>query len=130
ADNENDALAIVADELPDIIVCDIMLANGNGLHFCQTVRQDNRWKHIPVLLMTATKGTEIQIDGIENGADDILVKPFDKSVLQAKVKALLQRNRNLRDYFLNHVTDTVGYQKIAPEDKALIDKCVAVIEAR
>lgn len=130
ADNESDALAIVADEMPDIIVCDIMLANGNGLHFCQTVRQDARWKHIPVLLMTATKGTEIQIDGIENGADDILVKPFDKGVLQAKVKALLQRSRNLRDYFLNHVTDAMGYQKIAPEDKALIDKCVAVIEAR
>ncbi len=130
ADNESDALEIVADEMPDIIVCDIMLADGNGLHFCQTVRQNASWKHIPVLLMTATKGTEIQIDGIENGADDILVKPFDKGVLQAKVKALLQRNQNLRDYFLNHVTDAVGYQKIAPEDKALLDKCISIIESR
>ncbi|MFB2118288.1 two-component regulator propeller domain-containing protein [Parapedobacter sp. 2B3] len=130
ADNESDALEIVAAEMPDIIVCDIMLAGGNGLHFCQAVRQNTRWKHIPVLLMTATKGTEIQIDGIENGADDILVKPFDKGVLQAKVKALLQRNQNLRDYFLNHVTDAMGYQKIAPEDKALLDKCIAIVESR
>ena len=129
-DNENDARAIVADQMPDVIVCDIMLTTGDGLHFCQMLRQDLRWKHIPVLLMTATKGTEIQIDGIKHGADDILVKPFDKEVLQAKVNAMLQRNQDLRDYFLNHVTDVKGYQRIAPEDKAFVDKCIAIVEAR
>lgn len=128
-DNEPEAMEIVAHEMPDIIACDITLANGNGLHFCQAVKQDSRWKHIPILLMTAAKGNEIQIDGIENGADDFLAKPFDKGVLQAKVKALLQRGRHLRDYFFNHVTDVMGYQKIAAEDKVLLDKCITIIES-
>ena len=129
ADNEREALDIVANEVPDIILCDITLADGNGLHFCQEVKQDNRWKHIPILLMTATKGTDIQINGMESGADDFIAKPFDKGVLQAKVKALLLRGKNLRDYYFNHVTDVMGYQKIAAEDKELLDKCVSIIES-
>lgn len=128
-DNEADALEIVGAELPDIIVCDIMLTDGNGIDFCRMVKQTVSWKHIPILLITATKGAQIQLEGMENGADDFLAKPFDKDVLLAKVRALLKRAANLREYFFNSLTDTVGHQKLSGEDKTLLDKCVSIIEA-
>ncbi|WP_257666407.1 hybrid sensor histidine kinase/response regulator transcription factor [Parapedobacter tibetensis] len=128
-DNESEALTIVEKELPDIICCDMMLATGNGMDFCRTVKQTNNWKHIPILLITAAKGADVQINSIESGADDFLAKPFDKGVLQAKVNALLQRGKNLREYFFNNITDVMGYQKVSYEDKVLLDKCVSIIEA-
>ncbi len=127
-DNGQEAFRIVENELPDIILCDVMLNNSSGMDFCSTVKQTASCKHIPIILITAAKGTAIQINGIESGADDFLAKPFDKGVLLAKVKALLQRGKNLEEYFFNHITDVMGYQKISSEDKVLLDKCTLIIE--
>ncbi|MEY4616334.1 MAG: hypothetical protein RJB66_1294 [Pseudomonadota bacterium] len=75
----------------DLIVLDWMLPGESGFDFLKDARQHPDLKLIPVIMVTAKAEPEEVVSGLENGADDYLVKPFDGSVLVARVKALLRR---------------------------------------
>jgi DNA-binding response OmpR family regulator len=75
----------------ELIVLDIMLPDGDGLDFCRWLRGDARWRHQPVLMLSARGEPMDRILGLELGADDYLAKPFEPRELQARVKALLRR---------------------------------------
>ncbi len=75
----------------DLLVLDIMLPDGDGLDFCRWLRGDPRWRHQPVLMLSARGEPMDRILGLELGADDYLAKPFEPRELQARIKALLRR---------------------------------------
>jgi DNA-binding response OmpR family regulator len=75
----------------ELIVLDIMLPDGDGLDFCRWLRGDPRWRHQPVLMLTARGEPLDRIVGLELGADDYLGKPFEPRELLARIKALLRR---------------------------------------
>lgn len=78
-------------QLPDLLILDLMLPDGDGLEICQTLKKETRTSGLPVLILTA-KGEKADIVlGLEYGADDYLVKPFSPAELVARVKALLRR---------------------------------------
>lgn len=73
------------------VVLDIMLPGMDGLEFCRTLKQDNKFKNIPIIMLTA-KGEEVdRIVGLELGADDYMVKPFSPRELVLRIKAILRR---------------------------------------
>ncbi len=91
AGNGQQALETVRDQLPDLIVLDIMLPILDGLSVCRILRKDPITARIPVMILTA-RGTEVdKIIGLESGADDYLVKPFGLGEFLARVRALLRR---------------------------------------
>jgi two-component system phosphate regulon response regulator OmpR len=75
----------------ELVVLDIMLPDGDGLDFCRWLRGDARWRHQPVLMLSARGEPMDRILGLELGADDYLAKPFEPRELQARIKALLRR---------------------------------------
>src|SRR5919198_4511524 len=75
----------------DAIVLDVMLPGQDGLAVCRTLRQHDRWA--PVLVLTARDGVADRIRGLDSGADDYLVKPFDFGELLARIRALLRRGQ-------------------------------------
>jgi DNA-binding response OmpR family regulator len=75
----------------ELLVLDLMLPDGDGLDFCRWLRGDPRWRHQPVLMLSARGEPMDRILGLELGADDYLAKPFEPRELQARVKALLRR---------------------------------------
>lgn len=75
----------------ELLVLDLMLPDGDGLDFCRVLRSDPRWRHQPVLMLSARGEPMDRILGLELGADDYLSKPFEPRELQARVKALLRR---------------------------------------
>lgn len=77
----------------DLLVLDWMLPGQSGCDFLKDLRRNPEWKHLPVLMVTAKAEPEEIILGLERGADDYLIKPFDSGVLVARVKALLRRGR-------------------------------------
>ena len=89
-ENGETALAEVARSEPDAIVLDIGLPDIDGLEVCRRLR--GAGNRVPVLMLTARDAVADRIDGLDAGADDYLVKPFDVGELQARLRALLRRS--------------------------------------
>jgi two-component system response regulator MprA len=83
------ALADVASSAPDAVVLDIGLPDIDGLEVCRLLRREGN--RVPVLMLTARDAVSDRIDGLDAGADDYLVKPFDIDELKARIRALLRR---------------------------------------
>lgn len=86
-----EALEKLARERVDLILLDHMLPGMDGLEVCQVVRQDNKLKEIPVVMLTAKSEEEDIVTGLARGVDEYLTKPFSPKVLVAKVLANLRR---------------------------------------
>src|ERR1700704_904506 len=91
----------------DAVILDIMLPGPDGVSVCRTLREEERWA--PVLMLTALDGPSDRIRGLDAGADDYLVKPFEFGELVARVRALLRRGRPERPAVL-----TVGDLEVDP----------------
>jgi two-component system catabolic regulation response regulator CreB len=87
-----DVLQQIERQLPDLLILDIGLPDGNGLDVCKKMRSNSFYQHIPILMLSA-QGEEIdRILGLELGADDYVTKPFSPRELVARVNALLRRS--------------------------------------
>jgi two-component system, OmpR family, response regulator MprA len=89
ADTGAEALAEVSGGVPDAVVLDVGLPDIDGLEVCRLLRRERN--RVPVLMLTARDAVSDRIDGLDAGADDYLVKPFDIDELQARLRALLRR---------------------------------------
>ena len=89
AESGASALAEVAGSAPDAVVLDVGLPDLDGLEVCRLLRREGN--RIPVLMLTARATVSDRIDGLDAGADDYLVKPFDVDELKARLRALLRR---------------------------------------
>ena len=83
------ALAEVSGSVPDAVVLDIGLPDIDGVEVCRLLRREGN--RVPVLMLTARDAVADRIDGLDAGADDYLVKPFDIDELKARLRALLRR---------------------------------------
>lgn len=84
-------LALAQQNIPDLIVLDVMMPELDGFTVCQRLRQNTATNHIPILMLTALGMTKDKVKGFDSGADDYLVKPFEIPELQVRVRALLRR---------------------------------------
>lgn len=89
AENGQEALTKVAGSAPDALVLDVGLPDVDGLEVCRRLRAAGN--RVPILMLTARDAIEDRIDGLDAGADDYLVKPFDVGELKARLRALLRR---------------------------------------
>lgn len=94
ADNGTDALSMVRDTPPDLVVLDLMLPGIDGIQITQRIRaaeEAESTPRLPILMLTARDAVADRVAGLDAGADDYLVKPFDFDELVARVRALLRR---------------------------------------
>jgi two-component system, OmpR family, response regulator MprA len=89
AENGSEALSEVSSSVPDAVVLDVGLPDLDGLEVCRLLRREGN--RVPVLMLTARDAVSDRIDGLDAGADDYLVKPFDIDELKARLRALLRR---------------------------------------
>jgi two-component system phosphate regulon response regulator PhoB len=91
APSGENALELLKQKGADLVILDIMLPGMDGLEVCRTIKQDVKYKAIPIVMLTA-KGAEVdRIVGLELGADDYVVKPFSPRELVLRIKAILKR---------------------------------------
>jgi DNA-binding response OmpR family regulator len=88
--NGEDALNQSRKENPDLILLDIMLPKLDGYKVCRLLKFDDRYKHIPILMLTAKTQQKDRSLGMETGADEYITKPFDMEELMEKVKVYLK----------------------------------------
>ena len=91
ASNANDAWNLIQQEPPDLVISDIMMPQVDGYQFLERLREDVRFKSLPVVFLTARGMTTDRIQGYQAGCDAYLPKPFDPEELEAIVKNLLER---------------------------------------
>ncbi|HTY45781.1 MAG TPA: response regulator transcription factor [Patescibacteria group bacterium] len=92
-DDGEKALDVLSKRGADLVILDIMLPKMDGFEVCRAIKQDNKLKNIPIIMLTA-KGEEVdRIVGLELGADDYVVKPFSPRELMLRVKAILKRGK-------------------------------------
>ena len=97
ASNAKEAWTKLQSTIPDLIISDIMMPEVNGLEFLSQLKEDTRFKNIPVVFLTAKGMTGDRIEGYSAGCDAYLPKPFDPDELEAIVKNLLEKNRVRKD---------------------------------
>ena len=96
ASNVEDALGLLQSNLPDLVITDIMMPQVDGYQFLQKLREEPRFKTLPVVLLTAKGMTTDRISGYQAGCDAYLPKPFDPEELLAIVENLLERRKSLQ----------------------------------
>ena len=90
ATDGDEALQVVREQLPDLILLDVMMPKRDGFEVCQTIRANKEWKEIRIIILTA-KGREVdQEKGFALGADDYVTKPFATQELVKKVRTVLE----------------------------------------
>jgi DNA-binding response OmpR family regulator len=77
--------------MPDMMILDIIMPEMDGITFCRQLRRDTRFIALPILFLTAKGGTDDIVNGLDAGADDYVIKPFEIAELRARVSALLRR---------------------------------------
>jgi two-component system, OmpR family, alkaline phosphatase synthesis response regulator PhoP len=92
ANNGRTGLEIAKQQIPDLILLDVMMPGMDGMETCREIRDDAKLKHVVVAFLTARNEDYSQIAGFDAGADDYIAKPIKPRVLVSRVKALLRRN--------------------------------------
>jgi len=92
-----DGIERARDAIPDLVLSDVMMPGADGIEVLRTLRADVRTSHVPVVLLTARADVESRIEGLGEGADDYLAKPFDAAELLARVGNLIAQRRALHE---------------------------------
>jgi DNA-binding response OmpR family regulator len=87
-----EALELLEHRMPDIMILDIMMPGMDGIALCRKLRSDARFSALPILFLTAKGSTDDIVDGLDAGADDYVIKPFELAELRARIHALLRRS--------------------------------------
>ena len=93
AETGDEAMLLVAEENPDLMVLDWMLPNVSGIEICRRVKADPETRHIPIIMLSARSDEGDRVRGLETGADDYVVKPYSVVELMARVRTQLRRTR-------------------------------------
>ncbi|WP_165940026.1 hybrid sensor histidine kinase/response regulator transcription factor [Dyadobacter psychrotolerans] len=115
-------------EMPDLIVSDVMMPEMNGIDMCKRLKDNAQTSHIPVILLTARNSDEQKLEGYETGAQDYIEKPFNFELLQSKIKSLLKQQSAARKAYRQQITIKGKDVAISSLDEKLVQKAIAIVE--
>ncbi len=128
AENGEKGLESAQRIMPDLVITDIMMPGMDGFELCERLKSDPETSHIPVLMLTARSADTHRIKGIETGADDYFVKPVKLDMLRARIEALLESRRKLRERFTRQIVVQPEEIAVTSADEELLTKAIRVVE--
>jgi DNA-binding response OmpR family regulator len=126
--NGKEAWALVKDRLPDMVVSDIMMPVMNGIELSKKIKSDPRTSHIPVILLTAMDGEEIELEGFRAGTNDYVTKPFTFEILASRIRNMLNLREQLRKKFQQRVEIEPAEITVTPVDEEFLKQAFAAVE--
>ena len=127
ASNGKEGLKIAFEEIPDLIISDLMMPKMDGIEMCSKLKSDERTSHIPIIMLTAKATDKEKIEGYETGADEYITKPFDSEVLKARVKNIIEQRRKLKEHFAKDGLFNLDDKNISRVDKVFLQKVVQIV---
>ena len=127
ASDGEEAWNMMQDELPDLVISDVMMPVMDGIELCRRIKADKRTAYIPVILLTARQAVEATVKGLEIGADDYVTKPFNMMVLVLRIRKLIEQSR-YRHATHAVIDPTPSDIVITSLDEKLIEKAIKYVE--
>ncbi|RBN50460.1 substrate-binding domain-containing protein [Flavobacterium psychrolimnae] len=124
----SDAIEIAMEIVPDIIICDINLADKDGYEISKELKKDLRTSHIPIIILTAQSNKESVLKGLQSGVDQYLTKPFSLSILKQSISSLLFNREKLRYYYTNNIYRIEPESKFGNQEQSFITKMNDIIK--
>ncbi len=127
ANNGKTGYELAQNEVPDLIISDIMMPEMDGFEMCSLLKENLITCHIPLILLTAKSNDEARHRGLNMGADDYITKPFNAKLLSTRVKNLIAIRENLKTYYQRNMI--FSHKKFDPNsmDKQFIEKVEKII---
>jgi signal transduction histidine kinase/ligand-binding sensor domain-containing protein/DNA-binding response OmpR family regulator len=116
--------------IPDLIISDIMMPQKNGIELCNTLKQDQRTSHIPIILLTAKTGLLNELDGLNQKADDYITKPFHAEVLVLKVKNCISGRLALQKRYRQEVILQPKDVAVTPYDEKFLENIQVIVDTK
>lgn len=133
ASDGREGLEIARKEVPDLVICDVMMPVMDGLEFTQQLKTNTATSHIPVIMLTAKNLEEHRAEGYEQGADSYITKPFHSKVLLARVENLLHQRAHLRQLFAQGAAEGKETEeevsRLDDRDKAFVKQLHDIIKS-
>ncbi len=123
-----EGFAAAIQNIPDLIVTDVMMPLCNGYELCRRIRQNEKTGHIPVIMLTARTDRESTIAGLDCGAEDYISKPFDMVELKIKIRNHLQTLLKIREKYRKEFLTAPDESSIPMPEDALAEKVVSLMK--
>lgn len=130
AENGKEGLKLAKDSTPDIIITDYMMPVMDGMEMAQLLRNNVETSHIPIIMLSAKTDRESKILGMDTGIDDYIDKPFSADILRARIRNIIARQENMREYFRERYADKHEdmSEAISPADRNFMDRLTGILE--
>ena len=115
--------------IPDLIVSDVMMPRMDGYELCKKLKTDEKTNHIPVILLTAKAAKENKLEGLETGADDYLIKPFDEEELRIRIKNLIAIREKLQHKFRHELKLKPTKIKVSSIHQKFLETLKEIVES-
>ena len=127
--NGKQALPTILQEVPDLVISDVMMPEMDGHTLCSRIKNNVNTNHVPVILLTAKNREEDRLEGLETGADAYIVKPFNMEILKRTIYNLLNSRKVMRYKFTGSESqeDKVDEVRMKSPDEKLLERVMAVI---
>ncbi len=128
ASNGEEGLSNAKNEIPDLIITDVMMPRMDGYQFSKQIRSDVKTNHIPIIMLTAKAGLDDKVEGLETGIDAYITKPFSAKELRVRVRNLIYQRKQLRKRFSNATLIKPSEVTAVSMDREFLEKTIKVIE--
>lgn len=128
AENGVNGLKLAEEKIPDLIISDIMMPQMDGYELSRNLKTNEKTNHIPIILLTAKAATEDKLAGLETGADDYLIKPFNQDELLIRVKNLIKIRLQMREKYQSQMLVKPSDVAAPSTQKVFLERLTSVIE--
>ncbi len=129
AEDGEAGLQLARDELPDLILSDVMMPGMDGLDLCASIKSDPALDFIPVILLTAKASGRHRLEGLRHGADDYVTKPFDFGELAARIENLIASRRRLRNRLRREALLSPEPPDVRSADEDFLAGVIGIVES-
>ncbi|MCG9972567.1 hybrid sensor histidine kinase/response regulator transcription factor [Christiangramia crocea] len=103
ADSGKKGKELALKDIPDLIICDIMMPGKDGITLCKELKSQISTSHIPIILLTARTSTVFEIEGLNTGASDYINKPFNPAIVKARIASILENQIRMKEFMANKI---------------------------
>ncbi|MFW0717741.1 two-component regulator propeller domain-containing protein [Pedobacter sp. N23S346] len=116
--------------LPDLIISDVMMPGMNGTEFCKIIKENIETSHIPFLMLTAKNSVEAEIEGAESGADLYFTKPINTNLLLLTIRNIFEQRQKVKDHYSKNKEIQPRDLVHSEKDKLFMNKLLSIIDAQ